>query len=251
MNPPAAAFVSAKGGCGATTLACHVAVELPHLVKSKVLLADFDLQSGIIGFLLKSKTPYSIADAAHNLQRLDVSYWKALISNGIPDLEVIRAPVSARDKEISGAHVREILRFAREHYDYSVIDLGRNLTAASLAALEAADEAYLVTTAEVPALHETQQIIRQLLETGYPQSKLHVVLNRLSRRMEISLDEMESMLGLPVFATVVNDYQSLEEAYSQGRLADPSSAAGQSFARLAAKVAGVEPEKKKKFSLFG
>ena len=39
------AFVSAKGGCGATTLACHVAVELGRL-NQKVLLADLDLDAG-------------------------------------------------------------------------------------------------------------------------------------------------------------------------------------------------------------
>src|SRR5579862_212379 len=56
-------FLSAKGGCGATTLACHVALELPHLIEGKVLLADLDLQAGLVGFLLKSKSPYSVADA--------------------------------------------------------------------------------------------------------------------------------------------------------------------------------------------
>jgi pilus assembly protein CpaE len=46
-------FLSAKGGCGATTIACHTAIELPHQTKSKVLLADLDFDSGMIGFLLK------------------------------------------------------------------------------------------------------------------------------------------------------------------------------------------------------
>src|SRR6202162_6683998 len=77
-------FVSAKGGCGATTLACHVATEWPRLVQSKVLLADLDLQAGLVGFLAKTKSPYSIADAVNNLQRLDPSFWHGLISNGNP-----------------------------------------------------------------------------------------------------------------------------------------------------------------------
>ena len=41
-------FVSAKGGCGATTLVCHVAVELGRQ-NQKVLLADLDLDAGMIG----------------------------------------------------------------------------------------------------------------------------------------------------------------------------------------------------------
>ncbi|HEX5431954.1 MAG TPA: AAA family ATPase [Bryobacteraceae bacterium] len=244
------AFLSAKGGCGSTTLACHVAVELPRLIEGKVLLADLDLQTGMVGFLIKSKTQYSLADAANNLQRLDLSYWKAIISNGIPGLEVISAPAAPHAKEIPAAQIRQVLAFASQHYAYTVMDAGRNLHSTSLAALEMADETYLVTTPEIPALHGAKEAIRYLLEGGYPKAKLRLVLNRATRRLEVTLGELESMLGVPIFATVENDYQSLHEAYAEGKLGNPGSHAGQSFARLAAKIAGVEP-KKKKFSLFG
>src|SRR6266542_4356198 len=41
------AFLSVKGGCGATTLACHVAVELGRHAARRVLLADLDLNAGM------------------------------------------------------------------------------------------------------------------------------------------------------------------------------------------------------------
>ena len=40
-------FLSAKGGCGATTIACHAAVELGRVDGRKVLLADFDMDAGM------------------------------------------------------------------------------------------------------------------------------------------------------------------------------------------------------------
>src|SRR5262249_37840876 len=43
-NGKSLGFVSAKGGCGATTLVCHVAAELGR-VNQKVLLADLDLDA--------------------------------------------------------------------------------------------------------------------------------------------------------------------------------------------------------------
>src|SRR5215471_20904926 len=52
-------FVSAKGGCGATTLVCHVAAELGRM-NQKVLLADLDLDAGMVGFITKTKSVYSI-----------------------------------------------------------------------------------------------------------------------------------------------------------------------------------------------
>ena len=54
-----------------------------------------------------------------------------------------------------------------------------------------------------------------------------------------------------IFATLANDYQALQDAYVEGRLVDANSHLGKSFCRLAAKIAGVADEKKKKFTLFG
>ena len=59
-----------------------------------MLLADLDVSAGMVAFLMKSVSPYSVADALNNVDRLDSSYWKALVSNGIPGLEVISAPTA-------------------------------------------------------------------------------------------------------------------------------------------------------------
>ncbi len=243
-------FVSAKGGCGATTLACHVAAELPRLANTRVLLADLDMQAGLIGFLLKSKSPYSIADAAGNLQRLDASYWRALISNGIPNLEIITAPSTPSAKQVLPQQLKQVVSFAKSQYGCSVFDLGRNVTPSTLNLLDLMDETYFVTTHEVPALHQAKQMIQLTLEAGYPRANLRLVLNRSPKSAEVTPAELESMLGLPIYATIANDYHSLQDAFSEGRLADGSSPFGKSVDRLARKIAGVQ-EPKKRFSLFG
>jgi pilus assembly protein CpaE len=245
-------FVSAKGGCGATTVACHIAKALAQMNTGKVLLADIDLQAGMIGFLLKASSNYSIADAVNNLQRLDVSYWRGLVSNGTPNLEIITAPVLPAAKQLPIGHIKQVLAFARTLYDWSLIDMGRNVSAGTLSLLDVIDETYLVTTPEVPALHQAKQIIQILLDAGYSRSQLRLVLNRTTRRTDVTIDELETMMGLPVYATIANDFEAFYEAFSDGRLVDSSTAPGEDFARLAAKIAGVsEPARKKRFSLFG
>ncbi len=247
------AFVSAKGGCGATTIACHVAAELPRHAKGKVLLADLDLQSGMVGFMLKTQSPYSVADAVNNLQRLDHSYWQGLVSNGIPNLEIITAPSTPSGKQVSAAHLKQVIAFVRNEYDWVVLDLGRNLSPGTLSLLEVINETYLVVTHEVPALHQAKQMIQVLLDAGYGSSQLRLILNRSARRFDVTLEELERMLGLPIYATVENDFNALHEAFSEGHLLDESSDVGRDLGRLAAKIAGVSeaPQKKKKFLLFG
>ncbi len=244
-------FLSSKGGCGATTLACHIGLEFHRQTNLEVLLADFDLDSGMVGFLLKAQGRYSLLDAVANIHRLDLSFWKALVSNGTPGVEVITAPpmpgMAGRQKL---EEFRQIIPFVRSNYDWTVVDLGRGLAPLVLSLVDELDEVFLVSTLEVPALHQTKVIVQTLLDAGYAQHRLKILLNRMPKRSEITLEELDRMLGVPVYATIPNDYQALHEAYSEGRLAAPNSYLARHFARVAAKIAGVTPKQKRKGFFF-
>lgn len=243
-------FVSAKGGCGATTLACHTAAELPQQSKGKVLIADLDFEAGMVGFLLKSKSAYTISDAVRNTQRLDENYWKALISNGRAGLEIINAPPPSSQPALKPEQLRFVLSFVRTQYDWVVLDLGRSMSFSSMSALEEIDDLFLVTTLEVPALHQAKLILQRLSDSGYGRNRVHLVLNRAPKRYEITIPELEGMLGAPVYAIIPNDYPALNESYTEGKLLDTGSSLGKHFTRLAMKIAGVEEQPKKKFLRF-
>ncbi len=247
-------FFSAKGGCGATTIACHAAVELARQTGQGVLLADFDLDAGLVGFLMKSKSRYSILDAMVNTHRLDASYWHALVSNGTPRLQVIRAPGAVVQREDpKGEDVQTVMRFVRSQYDWTVADLGRGMNPLVMSALEEVDEAFMVTTLDVPALHQVQQITRGLLDSGYNQNRIRLVLNRVPKTPDVLPSELEGLLGIPVYAMLPEDHGSLYEAYAEGQLLPPNSLLGRHLTKMAATIAGVQeqPATKKKFSIFG
>jgi pilus assembly protein CpaE len=246
------AFFSAKGGCGATTVACHVAMELGRR-EQKTLLADFDLEAGMVAFLTRARSPYSVLDALENIHRLDASYWKALVSSGIPNVEIVSAPVAVASRRPPEQNqVRHVLAFVRLHYDWTVVDLGRSLNPFTMNALEEIDEACLVTTLEIPALHQAKQTVDTLLASGYPRDHLHLIVNRAPKRMDIETAELEKMIGAPVYASIPNNYPELYRSYSEGRLLPPGSRLGQHFAELSRKLAGVEeaPKARRRFALF-
>jgi pilus assembly protein CpaE len=247
------AFLSSKGGCGATTIACHTALELPRQTNAKVLIADLDMDAGLVSFLLKTKSPYSMLDAAQNLYRLDASYWKALVSNGIPGLEMITAPANAPTKPVMPEQWEALFYFVRTQYDWIVLDLGRGLNSQSMACLQNCDETYLVTTPEIPALHQTKLMLSRLLEGGYGRERLRVLLNRSPKRMEVTVNELEKILGMPIHSVISDEPQELNDSYAEGKPVPPASKLGRSYAALAKKIAGVEEVKavKKRLSLFG
>ncbi len=116
--------------------------------------------------------------------------------------------------------------------------------------LDLIDETYLVTTHDIPSLHQAKQMIQFLLDGGYPRSNLRLVLNRVPKRLDVTLEELEKMLGINIYATILNDYPAMQEAYAEGRMVEAASALGKSFSRLTAKITGTEPKKKTGFSFF-
>jgi hypothetical protein len=59
------------------------------------------------------------------------------------------------------------------------------------------------------------------------------------------------MLGVPIYATVPDDYGALYEAYSNGALLPPNGHLGKHFTRVANRMTGVQQKvTKKSFGLF-
>ena len=247
-------FLSVKGGCGATTVACHLAREFQRQTEQRILLADLDLEAGMIQFLMKTDSPYSVLDAVTNVHRLDSCFWKALVSNGTPRLEVITAPARGAGGPVEEVPFRHVLRFTRTQYDWILADLGRGLNPVALSLLGEIDECFLVTTPDVPALYKAKHMMQTLVEGGYRRDHLRLLVNRADKNAELTMDDMERMLGVPAYSVVPNDYAALHEAYTEGTLAEPGSALGAHYGRLAAKIAGIEPvapkPKRRFMSLF-
>ena len=247
-------FFSAKGGCGATTLICHVAAELGRL-EQKVLLADLDLDAGMIGFITKTNSVYSILDAVNNLHRLDIHYWKALVSNGIPGVEIMASSLTLGSKQQpKDEQLRQVIAFAKPLYDWTLVDLGRSLSRTAMVALEEIDEACVVATLEVPALHQAKQIVQTLLDSGFGKNRIRLILNRAPKRLDITPGDLEKMLAVPIFFMVANEYAEVYEAYAEGRMLDRGSNLGKHIAKLAVKLANLQEEKgppKRRLGLFG
>ena len=244
-------FVSAKGGCGATTLTCHAAVALSRQVTGETLLVDLDLSAGIVRLLMKSKSRFSVVDALNNVQRLDASYWKAIVTNGTPGLEIVGGPGEIYPPEApASASVRQMLRFARSQYAWILADLGHGSSNALFSALDELDEIFLVTTLEVPALYQAKRMIESLNSRGHGRNLIRLIVNRLPRRMTLTFKEVEKITGLPVYAGIPNDYQALYEAYSGGDLLPENNAVSRKIAALAAKIAGTDSERPRKNRIF-
>lgn len=246
-------FLSSKGGCGSTTIACHSALECGRLSGKKVLLADCDFASGAIRLLMQVKSRYSVLDAANNTQRLDSSYWKSLVSNGYQGVEVIAGiSADALMEDPKPQDVCGVIRFAKSQYDFLMVDLGQGFKANDAGVLAELDELVLVTTPDIPALQMTKFVVHQLSRAGFRKDRVRLILNRMSRRVDLAPSEIEGAIGLDIYATLPNDYTALEQAYSASKLLPDNNHLRESIRRMVRRMCNLAGEDiKRKFTLFG
>ena len=146
-------FVSAKGGCGATTLACHTSAHLQRATKKEILLADLDMTAGIAGVLMQANSRYSLDDGLQHLHRMDLKLWKALVTQAPCGVDVIPASPEPMGNSLSTSHkFPQMLRFWRAHYDLSILDLGHGMNPGLSDVLDSIDTLVLVANHELPAL---------------------------------------------------------------------------------------------------
>jgi pilus assembly protein CpaE len=249
----AVGFLSVTGGCGGTTIACHVAAELRRSGAGQVGLLDFDLAAGMAGFWFGASANYSVLDAVHNLGRMDASLWKGVVSTVQPQLDVLASPAEIPLGGLPGTRgFSGVLSYARCQYDWIVADLGATLTPLSVALVEDMNAVYLVATPEVASLLQARRIIQRLIHLDYPKEKLKVLVSRVQKGQTVFADDLKSMIGLPAEAIFPSDSPEIAEAHAGGRLMGPKSDFGRRIAQFSAKLTGKTAEEAKapRFSMF-
>lgn len=245
-------FVSVKGGCGATTLACHAAAHLRRAGKKEVLLADLDMSSGIAGTLMQAASRYTLEDALQHLNRMDLKLWKALVTQTSSGVDVMPAAVEPHANVQSASRkLPHMLRFWRAQYELSLLDLGHGMNPALIDVLDSLDSLVLVATDELPALRQTRQMIQLLAARNFGANRLRLVLNKAPKRTQIQLPELEKVLGHPIYCPIPDDRQGLNEAYSESRLMKPDSDLALKIGSFTQKLTGIAPATTKARRFFG
>jgi len=232
------AFLPAKAGSGATTVALNTAGYLADPLNKKTLLIDCDLNSSVISTLLDLKDRQSLREAL-NSARLDTSELSKFLAkaHGIDLL----LPGHLRKSPLpSWSDYHQLLDFLAGLYDHIVVDLPEVVNDATVEAVRRAKQVFVVCTPELPSLALAQHRIEELISRGIPDQKINLVLNRWHKG-EIGEADLREMLKHPVAAMFENDYQTVSTSFRERAIISGSTQLGQSFAAFARRLAG-EPE---------
>lgn len=240
-------FLPSKAGVGASTLALNVSGALARRADFRVLLSDFDLNSGMMRFLFKLKNEFSVLDAVERSSAMDENLWPQLVTS-IHRMDVLHAGRVNPSIRIEGAQVRNLIHFMRSNYDALCFDLSGNLERYSLDIMHESRRILLVCTPEIPSLHLAREKL-QFLKTVDLATRVGVVLNRVPKKPVLGKAQVEEILGVPVIATLANDYHGVNRSTAAGALVDPNSELGQNYTQFAASLVDArapQPEASKK-----
>jgi pilus assembly protein CpaE len=228
------AFLPSKAGVGCSTLALNTSMKLAELSDTKTLLADFDLNCGMIAFMLQMDSQHSIMSAVENIHQMDENLWETVVKS-FGQLDVIPAGKVVRNFRVDTIQIRYLLEFARRNYKAICLDLSGDMEKFSIEILHEVNQIFLVCTPEVPSLHLARERLRFLRGLDL-EDRVKILLNRTQRHGPIPTPEVEKLLKRPVYMSFPNDYVGVYKAITAGNHVNSASELGVAFRALAESI---------------
>lgn len=232
------AFLGAKGGVGTTTLAVNVAAALAT-DHTQVLMADLHVTGhGDAALLFGVEPRFSIVDALENAHRLDEAFLRGLVVRAKPGVDVLASPDRPATKQPDSRHVRTLIERLATHYRSVVLDVPRS-DFGLFDALETVSAVMLVVNQELPTVRRAAQLAG-LLRQRLGKDRVATVVSRYDSRAEIGQDDIERVVGLPVWGVLPSDYRLALSAANQGKplIAENRSRLANSVRQLARRLTG-------------
>lgn len=237
-----------KGGVGATTVAVNLAAEINRMQaeageeggqSGAVALIEMNPAFSDVSLFLDMEPLYHWGEAVGNVDRLDATFLKSIVSRHPSGLYVLPSPSLLDESVEARPHaVAKLFGLLREVYAYTVVDSGCLMDDLSTHVMELADRSHVVSSLSLPCLANLKKILERVeRDEDLDPAALRVVFNRFLSNAEISVDEAEDILGTKAYRLLPNDYASTLSAINQGAplfAAAPKAAVTKAVRKLAA-----------------
>ncbi|MCV3272871.1 AAA family ATPase [Roseobacter sinensis] len=194
------------GGTGATTLAVNLAWELATADKEdgpSVCVLDLDLQYGAVATYLDLPRREVVYDMLSDTEGMDDEIFGQSLLTFQDRMQVLTAPMEMLPLDIITAEdVNRVLKMARRHFDYVVIDMPSTLVSWSEAVLSAAHVYFATVELDMRSAQNTLRFKRALQAEELPVEKLRYVMNRAPKFTDLNgksrVKRMAESLGISI-----------------------------------------------------
>jgi len=237
-------IISLKGGVGKTSVTSALGDAIAGFGK-RVLLIDGNLSAPNLGL------HFNIVDPDVTLHHvLDRNVVPSAAIHSLDNFDVMPASLFKKLRNSSPLKLKDRISPIRRKYDFIVMDSSPALDEETLGVMLASNEILVVSTPDHPTLSNTMRAVKIARQRGTPISG--IVLNKVyDKGFELSLDNIEETIGVPVMAVIPHDV-NIPRAISKftpSTSYKPRSKASEEYKKLAAALIGedYQPTKLKKF----
>ncbi|HYM52846.1 MAG TPA: P-loop NTPase [Candidatus Dormibacteraeota bacterium] len=205
-----------KGGVGKTTVAVNMAVAIREQTRARVLLFDADVGVGNVTSVLAVKYRMGLADLADSQpsEWTDAAFEHCVSVHEPSGVRVLSWGTDPGGSEkVTVDLLLAALRWGKAHHSFVVVDNHPGYDDRTMAMLTLASEILLIVTPEVGALRNSSQFLDLARQVGLGDI-IRVVVNRANHGIRMA--DIESVLGLPVSATIVSNGPKAVIASNEG-----------------------------------
>lgn len=239
------AFVGARGGVGASTLASSIAWLMSEKHNRLTALLDLDVHFGTGALTLDLEPGRGLIDAIENPSRIDGLFIERAMVKANDKLAVLSAEAPINQPMINdGSAFYQLEEEIRNAFETSVIDIPRPTLVQFPHLLQDTDKAVIVTELTLGATRDTIRLL-SWFKSNAPQARLVVVANKVpaSGGLEITRKDFENSIERKVDYVIPFDQKMAVQAAKLGKtLAETarSSKVGTPIVRLAEQLSSPE-----------
>ncbi len=204
-NSKTVIMLGVKGGTGKSFIATNLAVCLAREKNYKVALLDLDLLYGDISLMLHLVPKRTFYDVLEDIERLDTDMMKGFLTRHESGVAVLASPLEpSLGQRVTPENIRHVIRALQGMMDYVIIDTPASVDDRILAALQESDEAFVVTSMDIPSIKAAKQTLQLINGNGQgPGAKdIHLLVNRSDSRVGLDPDHLVSALKSEIYAEI-------------------------------------------------
>ncbi|MBE7217099.1 MAG: AAA family ATPase [Caulobacteraceae bacterium] len=215
------AFVGAKGGVGASTLAHNFAWCLSERIEVQACVVDYDLPFGTAGLDFNQDPVQSLHDALDKPERLDETLIERMLARCTERLSLFAAPATLDDDyDIAAEAYEEVAAKIRSTAPFMVLDLPHVWSGWMRKTLLSADEVVLVAQPDLASLRNAKNLLELVAKARPNDAPPRLVLNQvgLPGRPEIPLKDFGKALGVEPELVIPFDAKLFGLAANNGQM---------------------------------
>lgn len=206
-------LLSAKGGCGATTVAVNTAVALQKKT-SAVALVDL-APLGHASLHLNVRPQFGVVDALKNLHRMDASLLEGFMTEIAGGLRLLAGLNTPAPLEAESSDLVVLLDQLLEHYQFVIVDGSNRMDKLTHTVCDLSDLVLLVVQADVSSLWSASRV-REFLSGESCSPRVQLLVNRYRKIAGFSDEDAEAATNCQVFWKIPNQFNTIGPAIDRG-----------------------------------